>query len=46
MTTPMAVAGYRYRELPEDVLSAMPEESALTATVHSVLDTAEAAERT
>ena len=41
MTTPMAVAGYHYRELPEEVRSALPEESALEATARSVLDTAD-----
>jgi predicted nuclease of restriction endonuclease-like (RecB) superfamily len=40
MATPMAVAGYRYRELPEDVRSALPAEGMLEATVRSALDEA------
>jgi predicted nuclease of restriction endonuclease-like (RecB) superfamily len=38
MATPMAVAGYRYRELPEDVRSALPAEGMLEATARSALD--------
>jgi hypothetical protein len=36
--TPMAVAGYRYRDLPDDVRAALPEDTALEATVRSALD--------
>ncbi len=36
--TPMAVAGYRYRDLPDDVRAALPEDDALEATVRSALD--------
>jgi hypothetical protein len=40
MATPMAVAGYRYGELSEDVRSALPAEGMLEATVRSALDKA------
>lgn len=36
--TPMAVAGYRYRDLPDDLRALLPEDSALDATVRSALD--------
>jgi predicted nuclease of restriction endonuclease-like (RecB) superfamily len=39
--TPMAVAGYRYRDLPAEVRAALPEETTLDATVRSALDAAE-----
>ncbi len=39
--TPMAVAGYRYRDLPDDVRAALPEDTALDATVRSALDDAQ-----
>ena len=41
INTPMAVAGYRYGDLPEDVRAALPEDTALDATVQSALDEVE-----
>lgn len=38
LATPMAVAGYRYRELPDEVRAALPEEGVLEATARSVVD--------
>lgn len=45
INTPMAVAGYTYRELPDDVRQALPEDSALDATVRSALDEVERGDR-
>lgn len=45
INTPMAVANFTYRELPDDVRDALPADTALDATVRSALDEVRQADR-